>query len=140
MAHLCSTSPIPIALDEELIHKPEDFQKYSLLEQVLPAYLILKPTLLGGLGQCHQWIKLAEDQGINWWITSMLESNIGLNAISQLASQYRPVLPQGLGTGQLYRNNIPSPLNVKDGLMGYDPTDGWDFGSLALENQDKRNI
>lgn len=131
LAALCKASPIPIALDEELIGKPEDHQKFSLLECVSPAYLVLKPMLLGGLGQCHQWIKMAEDLGIQWWITSMLESNIGLNAVSQLAAQYRPVLPQGLGTGQLYTNNMASPLAIAGGSLVYRPGTPWDFECLG---------
>lgn len=130
LSSLCRTSPIPIALDEELINKPFDHQKYDLLEQVQPAYLVLKPTLVGGLGQTDQWIKMAEDMGIDWWITSMLESNVGLNAVSQLAAQYRPVLPQGLGTGGLYQNNIPSPLEIREGALTMNPSTGWGFEIL----------
>jgi o-succinylbenzoate synthase len=130
LAELCQVSPIPIALDEELIGKPLDHQKFSLLEVVQPQAIVLKPTLLGGLGQTHQWVKMAEDQGILWWITSMLESNLGLNSIAQLAAQYRPVLPQGLGTGKIYTNNIPSPLQVIQGEMHYLNKGAWDFSSI----------
>lgn len=127
---LCKESPIPIALDEELIGKPFDHQKYSLLESVQPQYIVIKPTLVGGLGQSDQWIKMAEDLGIEWWITSMLESNIGLNAIAQLSAQYRPVLPQGLGTGGLFLNNIKSPLSIEKGCLVYSSLETWDFTSL----------
>lgn len=127
MAEICSQSPIPIALDEELINKPFDHQKFTLLEEVQPQYLVLKPTLVGGLGQTDQWIRMAEDLGINWWITSMLESNVGLNAIAQLTAQYRPVLPQGLGTGGLYVNNLTSPLHVNNGMLRYNPLLDWDL-------------
>jgi o-succinylbenzoate synthase len=117
MARICRESPIPVALDEELIGRPYDDQKYQLLEAVNPPFIVLKPGLLGGLGQCHQWITMAEDQGCCWWITSMLESNIGLNAIAQLAAHYKPLLPQGLGTGQLFENNIPSALKLDGNRM-----------------------
>lgn len=117
MARICRESPIPVALDEELIGRPYDDQKYQLLEAVNPPFIVLKPGLLGGLGQCHQWITMAEDQGCCWWITSMLESNIGLNAIAQLAAHYKPLLPQGLGTGQLFENNLPSALKLDGNRM-----------------------
>jgi len=134
MKELCLASPIPIALDEELINKPLDHQKFSLLESVNPAYLVLKPTLVGGLGQTHQWIKMAEDLGIGWWITSMLESNIGLNSVAQLSSQYHAVLPQGLGTGKIYENNIPSPLYVEKGQLKSHPDTGWDFSMIQARD------
>ncbi len=121
LERLCEESPIPIALDEELIGRPFDHQKFSLLEAVNPPFIVLKPGLLGGLGQCHQWICMAEDIGIGWWITSMLESNVGLNAICQLAAQYKPLLPQGLGTGQLFENNIPSPLELNGSQIWRNP-------------------
>ena len=118
MARICGESPIPVALDEELIGSPFDHQKFSLLESINPQFIVLKPGLLGGLGQCHQWITLAEDMGCGWWITSMLESNVGLNAIAQLAAHYRPLLPQGLGTGQLFENNFPSTLGLRGMFIG----------------------
>jgi len=130
MAELCKNSPVPIALDEELIGKPLDFHKYNLLEAIEPQFIVIKPSLVGGLGQSHQWIKMAEDFGINWWITSMLESNVGLNAIAQLAAQYRPTLPQGLGTGKIYTNNIDSPLLLLNGELFYNKSMNWDFSSL----------
>lgn len=130
MAALCQESPVAIALDEELISKPFDHEKFALLEKIQPAYIVVKPTLVGGLGQTHQWIQMAEDLCIDWWITSMLESNIGLNAVSQLAAQYHPVLPQGLGTGQLYSNNIASPLQVTKGQIFYNQAVAWEKGSI----------
>jgi o-succinylbenzoate synthase len=130
MAALCRESPIPIALDEELIGHFQDYQKYSLLDEIQPPFLVLKPSLVGGLGQTHQWIKMAEDFGADWWITSMLESNIGLNAISQLAAQYHPILPQGLGTGSLYLNNLDSPLEIKEGKIFCNPSAKWNTDSL----------
>ncbi len=132
MADLCKKSPIPIALDEELIGKPFDHQKFNLLEKIDPQFIVLKPSLVGGLGQCNQWIKMAEDLGIGWWITSMLESNVGLNAIAQLTAQYRPTMAQGLGTGQIYKNNVSSPLEILSGELLYNPKKVWDFSTLSV--------
>ena len=120
MAELCQTSPIPIALDEELIGINEREEKEALLSSIKPAYIILKPTLHGGLHSCQEWIQLAESQNIGWWITSALESNVGLNAIAQFTAQYAITLPQGLGTGMLYTDNIESPLTVNKGFLSYD--------------------
>jgi o-succinylbenzoate synthase len=119
MAELCSHSPIPIALDEELIgiHKVAD--KEQLLRTIMPQYIILKPTLIGGFQACSEWIELAEKLQIGWWITSALESNIGLNAISQFTGNYKSDLPQGLGTGLLYQNNIDSPLTIDNGKLWF---------------------
>ncbi|MEX2592500.1 MAG: o-succinylbenzoate synthase [Anditalea sp.] len=125
MGTLCQESPIPIALDEELIgvHSLED--KADLLNKIRPQYLILKPTLVGGILSTREWISLAGQRGIGWWMTSALESNIGLNAIAQLTASYDPQLPQGLGTGQLYHNNIDSPLKVHKGKIYYDKDINW---------------
>ncbi|WP_027001171.1 o-succinylbenzoate synthase [Hugenholtzia roseola] len=112
LSDLCKNSPIPIALDEELIGKDSESLP-ALLEAVRPAYCIIKPTLLGGLQKSKFLIELAQEKGIGWWLTSALESNIGLNAIAQFAAQYDLALPQGLGTGGLYHNNIPSPLTLE---------------------------
>jgi O-succinylbenzoate synthase len=119
MVQLCRESPIPIALDEELIGKEN--VKDELLKRINPQYIILKPTLHGGLRHCSQWIEEAEHQKIGWWITTALESNIGLNAICQFAANYDPELPQGLGTGMLYESNISSPLKVENGFIVYNP-------------------
>ncbi len=116
MQRLCATSPVPIALDEELIGVSGP-NKRKLLETVKPQFIVLKPTLLGGFAATSEWISLAEELGINWWITSALESNIGLNAICQFTSQFAPTLTQGLGTGDLYENNIPSPLTINNGCI-----------------------
>lgn len=116
LAELCRKSPIPVALDEELIGVTSEQQQLDLLK-TNPAYLILKPTLHGGLSGCKRWIELAEEHHINWWLTSALESSIGLNAIAQFASTYPLTIPQGLGTGSIYTNNIESPLVVKKGEL-----------------------
>lgn len=126
MSKVCSESPIPTALDEELIGILDQDQKTSLIEAICPQFIILKPTLVGGLEQSREWIELADEHGIGWWMTSALESNIGLNAIAQFVSEYDTILPQGLGTGQLFHNNIPSPLYIRNGNLGYDQDSQWD--------------
>jgi o-succinylbenzoate synthase len=117
MAQLCEKTPIPIALDEELIgiHHYED--KIKLLTQIKPQYIILKPTLIGGFADSKSWIKIAEQLGIGFWFTSALESNIGLNAICQMAAHYNTNFAQGLGTGGLYSNNFESRLRVEKGYI-----------------------
>ena len=114
MRLLTDKSPIPITLDEELIGVKD---KKDLLESLNPQYVVLKPTLLGGFKQTADWISVAESLGINWWITSYLESNIGLNAIAQFAGNYDITLPQGLGTGGLYENNLDSRLKIERGKL-----------------------
>jgi len=126
MSELCAKSPIAIALDEELIGVNGREAQLKLLQTINPAFIILKPTLLGGIKKTMDWIDLAEDQGVAWWMTSALESNIGLNAIYQLTAKLKTTMPQGLGTGQLYENNITSPLNIEDGKIIYDPMGSWD--------------
>ncbi len=106
MHQLCRNSPIDIALDEELIGVTEKSQKIALLEAIRPPYIILKPSLLGGFFETREWIQLAEERQIGWWITSALESNYGLKAIAQFTANYPVTLPQGLGTGKLYTNNF----------------------------------
>jgi o-succinylbenzoate synthase len=123
MAILCKESPIPIALDEELIGV---YEKDSLLDRIQPQYIILKPTLLGGFTETEEWIKLAEERGIGWWVTSALESNIGLNAIAQWTATLNTSLPQGLGTGAVFRNNFPSPLQAHAGSLHYRTSTRWD--------------
>ncbi|CAN5221549.1 o-succinylbenzoate synthase [soil metagenome] len=122
---LCHESPIPIALDEELIGIFGQQQKTEHLCYIKPAFIILKPTLLGGFEEIMSWIEIAEKLNIGWWVTSALESNIGLNAISQFAANYVLKLPQGLGTGQLYHNNFNSPLTVAKGELKYDIDKEW---------------
>ncbi|MBX2967027.1 MAG: o-succinylbenzoate synthase [Cyclobacteriaceae bacterium] len=127
---LCRKSPIPIALDEELIGVETDSDKIVLLERIKPAFIILKPTLHGGLQSCKQWIKVAEERQIGWWMTSALESNIGLNAICQFTANYPVALPHGLGTGQLYDDNVDSPLTVSQGEIYYDVRKMWGLDNL----------
>ena len=116
MAELCRESPLPIALDEELIGVNDPDQKRQMLNIIRPRYIILKPSLHGGMMGVREWIDIANDMGIGSWITSALESNIGLNAIAQLTADiYGPHIrmPQGLGTGQLFTDNIPMPLEIR---------------------------
>ena len=125
MKTLCAESPLDIALDEELIGVNTKEEKKALLERIQPQYVILKPALLGGVLSCQEWIEIAESLNIGWWMTSMLEANIGLNAIAQFTAQYNLTLPQGLGTGQLYHNNIDSPLEIRKGELIYNKVKGW---------------
>lgn len=115
MSALCRTTPIPIALDEELIGINSLAEKIELLDTIQPQHIVLKPSLHGGISGAQEWITLAEERSMEWWITSALESNIGLNAICQFAAEYDNPLPQGLGTGSLYTDNIPSNLSVSKG-------------------------
>ena len=120
MAELCRESPLPIALDEELIGVNDPEMKAHMLNIIKPRYIILKPSLHGGMQGCREWIEAAREQGIGSWITSALESNIGLNAIAQFASDvYGPhiTMPQGLGTGQLFTDNIPMGLYIQDNKL-----------------------
>ncbi len=130
MRQLCKDSPLDIALDEELIGVHTFEAKENVLEEIDPPFIILKPTLLGGFRETGEWIKAAEYRGIEWWMTSALESNIGLNAISQFTATYPVYMPQGLGTGSLYHNNIPSPLTVDSGGIYYDKDKTWDFSEI----------
>ena len=122
MAHLCRNTPLPIALDEELI--PASFESYTtdykaqLLDTIRPQYIVLKPSLHGALSGCDEWIRLATERHTQWWATSALESNVGLNAIAHWVAQYNPSMPQGLGTGQIYENNIEGyPLELRGDEM-----------------------
>ncbi len=127
MAELCEQTPLPIALDEELIGIFSEDEKIELLETIKPQYIILKPSLIGGFRGSDSWINLAEKNKAGWWITSALESNVGLNAISQYTFTKNSTLPQGLGTGSLYTNNIESPLEVSKGALHYNPSVKWKF-------------
>ena len=130
MFKLCQESPIPIALDEEIIGIKSGEEKATLLDKLRPQYIILKPTLVGGIAATREWISVSEERKIGWWITSALESNIGLNAIAQLTAEYDVRIPQGLGTGKLYHNNIPSPLTISEGMLEYGSANRWDYSYL----------
>ena len=130
MAELCKTTPFPIALDEELIGVFSLGDKEALLQKIKPQYIILKPSFVGGLKGTQEWITLAEKYNIGWWITSALESNIGLNAIAQWTFLQNSNMPQGLGTGALYTNNIDCPLEVLNGQLWYNNSKNWDSGFL----------
>ncbi|TXK74224.1 o-succinylbenzoate synthase [Mesonia sp. HuA40] len=131
MASLCAATPLPIALDEELIGVTQRPAKEELLKTIQPQYIILKPTLVGGFAGSSEWIEIAEQQNIKWWITSALESNVGLNAIAQFTYQLNNKMPQGLGTGSLFTNNIASPLYVKKDQLFYNPNQDWDLTLLS---------
>lgn len=130
MAEICRQSPIPVALDEELIGVITEEKQKKLLSVIQPEYIILKPGLLGGLEKAQDWINMANQHKIGWWVTSALESNIGLNAIAQWTSSLNTSLPQGLGTGQLYTNNIPSPLTIQKDSLFYFPAQTWDLSAI----------
>lgn len=117
MREICASNIIPVALDEELIGVNAQKERAKVLDAILPTYIILKPSLLGGLQPCNEWISLAEKRAIKWWATSALESNIGLNAIAQWVAEKENLLPQGLGTGSLYQNNVPSKLEIRNGAL-----------------------
>lgn len=131
MAELCERSPVPIALDEDLIGLNTRDAKVDLLDNVKPPYIVIKPSLVGGWAATQEWIDLAKARNINWWITSALESSIGLNAIAQYTATLNVQLPQGLGTGGVYTNNIPSPLLAERGALHFRPEVGWDLSSLS---------
>lgn len=121
MAQLCARTPFPIALDEELIGINSPSKKVELLETIRPQYIILKPSLHGGINGSEEWISLAAERGIGSWVTSALESNIGLNAIAQWTATLMPTLPQGLGTGLLFTDNIDYPLHIEGDCLWYHP-------------------
>lgn len=120
MKTLCEKTPLPIALDEELIGIKDLTEKRALLATIQPQYIILKPSLVGGFSGTDEWINAAEENGIQWWITSALESNVGLNAIAQYTFTKNNPLPQGLGTGQLFTNNTESTLRIWDGGLYFE--------------------
>ena len=127
MAYLCEKSPLDIALDEELIGVFSNQDKQALLQHIKPQYIILKPSFIGGFKGSNSWIELSQANNVQWWITSALESNVGLNAISQYTFTKNSTLPQGLGTGSLYTNNIASALQITKGTLCYNPTKKWNF-------------
>ena len=130
MEELCATTPVPIALDEDLIGLNTRDAKVDLLDNVKPHWVVIKPSLVGGWGATHEWIELAKARGIGWWITSALESSIGLNAVAQFTATLNVSIAQGLGTGKVYTNNIPSPLLAEKGLLRYRPEEAWDLSML----------
>jgi O-succinylbenzoate synthase len=132
MAELCELSPVPIALDEDLIGKHSHTSRKALLDRIKPQYLVLKPGLLGGITSCKDWISLAEENKIRWWITSALETNIGLNAIAQWTYTLQYPVYHGLSTGSLFINSIPSPLYLHGERLFHDPERKWD---LSLINE-----
>ncbi|TXG39678.1 o-succinylbenzoate synthase [Seonamhaeicola maritimus] len=127
MAKLCEETPLPIALDEELIGVFSVTNKRELIQTINPQFIILKPSLVGGYVGSDEWINLAEKNNVGWWITSALESNVGLNAIAQYTYLKNSKLPQGLGTGSLFTNNFDSPLQVKNGTLRYNKKIEWNF-------------
>ncbi|WP_299007778.1 o-succinylbenzoate synthase [uncultured Tenacibaculum sp.] len=127
MARLCEETPFPIALDEELIGVFSSEEKENCISTIQPQYIILKPSLVGGFQGSNEWIEIAANHNAGNWITSALESNIGLNAIAQWTYTLNNPLPQGLGTGSLFTNNIESPLEVTKGSLGYNKNKHWDF-------------
>jgi o-succinylbenzoate synthase len=135
MEELCRKSPIPVAFDEELINKISTEQKEQMLDTLKPQFIILKPMLHGGLQGCEEWISLAESRGIGWWITSALESNIGLNAVCQFTANYDVSIPQGLGTGAIYADNFTAPLEVQQGNIFYQQKSGWKEEEFSENSQ-----
>lgn len=133
MHFICKNSPIPIALDEELIGFKSKDSKQEIFSQIGPQYIILKPALCGGFGQADEWIKLAGQNNVGWWATSALESNIGLNAIAQWVSTRHNTLAQGLGTSELYINNITSPLAMDGCRLNYRPQSKWIIPDLPWQ-------
>ena len=127
MASLCEKTPLPIALDEELIGVFSVTKKQEILQTIQPQYIILKPSLVGGFKGSKEWIEKAESHNVGWWVTSALESNVGLNAIAQWTFTLNSNMPQGLGTGGLYTNNIESPLEIEKGSLKYNTYKKWNF-------------
>ncbi len=132
MRKICEKSPIPIALDEELIGITPDPIKTEMLRTINPRYIVLKPSLCGGFSEADRWIETAETLNIGWWATSALESDIGLNAIARWVSNKKIVLPQGLGTGLLYVNNVTSPLRVIGDTIISDSNKQWNLTNLKF--------
>ncbi|TRZ45401.1 o-succinylbenzoate synthase [Robertkochia solimangrovi] len=130
MCKVCANTPLPVALDEELIGVQTVTKRRDLLQMIKPQYIILKPSLVGGYRDSEEWIRLAEAVGAGWWITSALESNIGLNAIAQWTYTLNSDMPQGLGTGGLYTNNIEAPLVVQEGFLRINPGRNWNIDSV----------
>jgi o-succinylbenzoate synthase len=132
MARLCEQTPLDIALDEELLGLYDTDEKMRCLDTIKPQYIILKPALIGGFQSSREWINLATERAINWWITSALESNVGLNAIAQFTYTLGNKMPQGLGTGSLYTNNIEAPLEIKKGHLWCNTSTSWNTNDLKI--------
>ena len=132
MASLCEMNTTPIALDEELIGLFDPVDRRRMMETIRPQYLVFKPSFIGGWSGTDRWIDLSQEFATGWWATSALESNIGLNAIAQFTASKDNQLEQGLGTGSLYTNNIPAPLEVKQGMLWMNKQKNWDVSPLAL--------
>lgn len=130
MAEICHTSPLPVALDEELIGIINTIIKEKMLDTIKPQYIILKPSLIGGLQKSREWIDIAAAKNIGWWATSALESNVGLNAIAQWVFTLNPEMVQGLGTGQVFSNNIDSPLELSGPLLYHRVNVSWDYSRI----------
>lgn len=131
MAFLCQVSPLPIALDEELIGKGTIEEKIAVLDVIKPAYVILKPALCGGFSGGNEWISLAEERGIGWWVTSTLESNVGLNAIAQWTASIGTKGPQGLGTGGVFTDNFITPVTLEGDRLRYDAKAEFDYSQFT---------
>ncbi len=140
MREVCLHSPIPVALDEELIGVNTPEQKRALLEKLNPRYIILKPTLHGGLSGSEGWIAVAESLRIGWWITSALESGVGLNAVCQFTGKFEVSMPQGLGTGMIYENNFEGPLRVSRGELRFDRSLSWHLDELLRPPRGSRGV
>lgn len=134
MAEICNNSPIPIALDEELIGITNPMVMMELLRTIRPHYIIHKPSLMGGMTGSLEWLKMAAQFQIGGWVTSALESNIGLNALAQWVTTLQPKIPQGLGTGMVFSNNIPSPLRQKEDYLTYNNSISWQIPNLNWIN------
>lgn len=134
MHALCQAAILPIALDEELISHHDRCAREALLDAIAPQYIVLKPTLHGGFEGTYEWIAAAKSRGIGYWLTSALESNIGLNAVAHLAAQAQISLPQGLGTGQIYENNIDYPVHIQGQSLWFNPEVTPDFERYMEQN------
>ncbi len=130
MAFLCQVSPLPIALDEELIGKGTEEEKLQMLDVIKPQYIILKPALCGGFSGGEEWIRLAQERGIGWWVTSALESNVGLNAIAQWTAAIGAKGPQGLGTGGVFTDNFTTPIYLNGDKLRYNPDEKFDYSQF----------
>lgn len=131
MAFLCEVSPLPIALDEELIGKATEEERIAMLDAIKPAYIILKPALCGGFSGAEEWIRLAGERGIGWWVTSALESNVGLSAISQWTAQVGAQGPQGLGTGGVFTNNFSTQVTLTGDRLSMDLSKPFDYEQFS---------